>query len=119
MRSLVLSLLAIAGCTDSSLDDPHAYRRLVDRFDTYEQCIADKTLPSCYQTFVLCTNGRVMMDLDNRPVDGSFSIEDNIVTAQIEGTRIVFDTDKLTSQQLPGRHPWELAMPSFYGCDAE
>lgn len=113
---LLLALLA-AGCTDTALDEDRAYRRLVDRFDTYDQCIADASLASCYQTFVLCTNGRVMMDLDNRPLDGSFSVEDNIVTAKIAGDMIVFDLDKRASAQLPGRHAWELANPSFTGCD--
>jgi len=117
MRALLLASLVLAGCTDNSFDEDRAYRRLVDRFDTYDQCIADKSLASCYQTFVLCTNGRVMMDLDNRPQDGSYDLDGNIVTAKIAGEMIVFDLAKRTSSQLPGRHSWELAMPSFTGCD--
>ena len=117
MRRAELLLLVLAGCTDPSLDEDRAYRRLVDRFDTYDQCIADQSLASCYQTFVLCTNGRVMMDLDNRPLDGSYVIEDNVVTAKISGDMIVFDLERRTSPQLPGRHAWELAHPSFTGCD--
>lgn len=118
MRLLALALLApLAGCADTSLDEDRAYRRLVDRFDTYEQCLADSSLASCYQTFVLCTNGRVMLDLDNRPLDGRYELEGSIATAKVGGSLIVFDLDHQSSSQLPGRHPWELASPSFTGCD--
>jgi hypothetical protein len=114
-----LVMLVLAGCTDSALEDDRAYRRLVDRFDTYDQCIADKAIVSCYQTLVLCANGRVMMDLDNRPMDGVYELEGNIATAHLQGDTIVFDLDRKTSTQLPGRHSWELATPSFTGCDVE
>ena len=118
MRALLVIVL-VAGCTDSSLDDDRAYRRLVDRFDTYDQCIADKSFASCYQTFVLCTNQRVMMDLDNRPVEGTYVVEGDMAKATVEGTLIQFDLARLSSPQLPGRHDWELANPSFTGCDVE
>jgi len=118
MRALALVML-VAGCTDSGLDDDRAYRRLVDRFDTYDQCIADTTLPSCYQTLVLCANKRVMIDLENRPLDGTYELDGNLVSAHVEGDLIVFDLEKQSSAQMPGRHPWELATPSFYGCDVE
>jgi len=115
----LLPLILITGCADSGLDGDTAYRRLVDRYDTYDQCLADPALASCYQTLTLCANGRVMMDLDNRPLDGHYDIDGSIVTAKIAGDMIVFDIDTRTSSQLPGRHVWELAMPSFYGCDVE
>jgi hypothetical protein len=118
MRALLLVVL-VAGCTDSALDDDRAFRRLVDRFDTYDQCLADTSLASCYQTFVLCTNRRVMMDLDNRPLDGTYDLDGDMVTAMVEGDIFQFDLARRTSAQLPGRHPWELATPSFTGCDAE
>lgn len=116
MRHLLL-IVVLAGCTDSTLDEDRAFRRLVDQFDTYEQCIADESFVSCYQTLILCANGRVMIDLDNRPQDGSYELDGDIATAKIGGERIVFDLDKRTSQQLPGRHPWEIVTPSFTGCD--
>ncbi len=119
MRALIVVASLLAGCTDSTLEEDQAYRRLVDRFDTYDQCIADKTLVSCYQTFVLCTNRRVMIDLDNRPQDGSYDIEGSIVTAKVAGETIVFDTETRASSQMPGRHAWELAHPSFTGCNVE
>ncbi len=119
MRSLLLATLLVAGCTDTGLDDDRAYRRLLDPFDTYDQCLADKSVAGCYQTLVLCANRRVMIDLDNRPEDGSYELDGHIATAQIAGSMIVFDLDSRSSAQLPGRHPWELAMPSFYGCDVE
>jgi len=119
MRRIALSVLLIAGCSDSSLSGDTAYRRLVDGFDSYDQCIADKTLPSCYQTITLCDNGRVLMDLDNRPQDGRYELHDAIAMLQVAGSTIEFDVEKLTSPQLPGRHAWELVTPSFYGCDVE
>src|SRR5687767_7749594 len=114
-----LVMLVLAGCTDSALEDDRAYRRLVERFDTYDQCIADKSIVSCYQTLVFCANGRVMMDLDKHPQDGRYEIEGSMIAATIGGEQIFFDVDKRASAQLPGRHAWEIAMPSFYGCDVE
>jgi hypothetical protein len=116
MRALMV-ILVLAGCADESVDD-RAYRRLVEPYDSYDQCLADKSQASCYQTFVLCSNGRVMMDLENRPVDGTYAMDGSLARARVEGDLIVFDTDKRTSAQLPGRS-WELASPSFYGCDVE
>ena len=117
MRALLLVIL-VAGCTDSSLSDDRAYRRLVDRFDTYDQCIADTSFASCYQTLTLCENQRVLMDLDNRPLQGTYVIDGDMAMATVEGQVIQFDLARLTSSQLPGRHDWELAHPSFTGCDA-
>lgn len=117
MRSLAVTVLLVAGCSDSALSGDTAYRRLVDRFDSYDQCIADKTLPTCYQTITLCENGRVLMDLDNRPQDGRYELHANLAMMEIAGATIEFDVEQLASPQLPGRHAWELVTPSFYGCD--
>lgn len=119
MRALLLLSLLAAACTDPSLDEDRAYRRLLGRFDTYDQCLADQSLAGCYQTLILCTNRRVMMDLENRPLEGSYELDGDVATAMIEGDMIQFDLEKRTSPQLPGRHPWELAMPTFTGCDVE
>ena len=119
MRNSLVILVLLAGCTDSGLDEDRAFRRLVDRFDTYDQCLADESFASCYQTLVLCVNGRVMIDLDNRPQDGRYELDGSIATVRVGGDLIVFDIDKRASTQLPGRHEWELAMPSFTGCDVE
>lgn len=118
MRALLILSLLVAGCTDSALDEDRAYRRLIERFDSYDQCLADKSLVSCYQTFVLCTNRRVMIDLENRPLDGVYELDGDIATATVEGDMIEFNIVKRSSPQLPGRHTWELATPSFTGCDA-
>ncbi len=117
MRALLLVIVVAAGCTDTALDEDRAYRRLVDRFDSYDQCIADKTLQSCYQTLILCENRRVMIDLDNRPQDGTYNLEGDVAVAMVGGGMIEFHLVQRTSTQLPGRHVWELAMPSFTGCD--
>ena len=114
---LIATLVLFAGCTDTALDDDRAYRRLTDRFDTYDACLADKTAPSCYDTLTLCANQRVFLDIDNRPVEGSYQLEGHVASMRIEGDVITFDTQTLTSSQMPGRHRWELATPSFYGCD--
>jgi hypothetical protein len=58
-----------------------------------------------------------MMDLDNRPLDGTYDVDGDMVTARLEGDIVQFDLARKTSPQLPGRHPWELATPSFTGCD--
>ena len=115
MRVLV-ALALVAGCTDSS-DPDTAYRRLVDQFDTYDQCVQAKPIVSCYQTFVLCQNGRVMVDLENRPLSGTFERDGAVVTAHVEGSLIIFNEETRTSSQMPGKHGWEVAMPSFYGCE--
>lgn len=117
MRFILLASLVLAGCTDSSPDEDRAFRRLVDQFDTYDQCIADPAIVSCYDTLVLCANGRLMIDLDNRPQEGRYQLDGSVATAKIDGEMIVFDLEKRTSQQLPGRHAWEIATPSFTGCD--
>ena len=117
MRFLLLASLVLAGCTDSALEEDRAFRRLVDQFDTYDQCIADPAIVSCYHTLVLCANGRVLIDLENRPKEGHYQLDGSLATARIDGEMIVFDLDKRTSQQLPGRHPWEIATPSFTGCE--
>jgi len=115
MRVLI-ALTLLSGCTDSSEPDT-AYRRLVDQFDSYEQCIANKEIVSCYQTFVLCANRRVLIDLENRPLTGFYERDGEMVTAHVEGDLIYFDETSRTSNQMPGKHQWELAMPSFYGCE--
>ena len=118
MRALLLVVL-VAGCTDSALDEDRAYRRVIDRFETYDQCINDKTVQSCYQTFVLCANRRVMIDLENRPLDGTYDLDGDIAVATVGGGMIEFDLVRKSSAQMPGRNSWELATPSFTGCDVE
>jgi hypothetical protein len=118
MRALLLLVLA-TGCTDSALDEDTAYRRLLDRYDSYDGCLADKTSAGCYDTMILCANRRVLLDLENRPTTGHYDVDGTIVTAQVDGETIVFDLNTRSSSQMPGRHSWELAKPSFYGCDVE
>ncbi len=114
----VITTLAVAGCTDTTLSDDTAFRRVVDGFESYDQCIAQGN-PSdpCYQTLTLCSNGNVLMDLDNHQQEGSYELDgDSVAVAKFTTATIVFDLDTASSTQLPGK-PWERVQPTFYGCD--
>jgi hypothetical protein len=125
MRALALTMFvavsALTGCTDdTTLGQDTAYRRLGDAFTSYDQCIADGNFTPCYQTLTLCTNGRVLMDLENAPQEGSYQLMNEATAVAKFTTRtIVFDLKAATSEQLPGVHAWELVKPIFYGCDVQ
>jgi len=117
MRQLCLVTLLAAtamGCGSDALDNT-AYRRLVDAFDTNDQCLADGNFATCYQTLTFCADGRAHANLDVRQ-DGSYQVQDNQAIANLPYVTVVFDLEKATSSQLPGRHPWELVQPLQYDC---
>ena len=118
MRTLLLAALILTtGCMDGTLDEDTAYRRLVDAFDSEAQCLAEGDFAVCYQTLTLCANGRVRMDLVNRPEDGAYEVKDgSIAVARFLDRNVEFDLEARRSAQLPGRHPWERATPLVYDC---
>ena len=109
----VLTALA-AGCGTDALDNT-AYRRVVDQFDSYDQCIADGNFATCYQTLTFCADGRARANLDFFE-EGSYQIRDTEAIATLPHVTVFFDLEKATSSQLPGRHPWELVTPLYYDC---
>jgi hypothetical protein len=118
MRATLLLALGIAatGCTSETVDENTAYRRLVERFDSEAQCLAEGDFTPCYQTLTLCTNGRVLMDLVNYPTTGEYLLDGDRAVAEFIDRRVVFDLATQTSEQLPGRHPWLVVNPIVYGC---
>lgn len=116
MRALLLATLVATGCTSDTLDQDTAYRRLVDNFDSESQCVEQGDFNVCYQTLTLCTNGRVTMDLVNRPQDGSYNVDGSVALAEFVDMEVMFDLETRYSAQLPGRHPWQLVEPIAYDC---
>ncbi len=119
MRVLLLLAVILAGCADSSsLAEDTAFRRVIDGFATYDQCIAegDPSTP-CYQTLTLCSNGNVLLDLENHQEEGSYELAGDTAIATFIRSTVVFDLATASSTQLPGK-PWERVQATFYGCDA-
>lgn len=117
MRAITLTSLvfAIVGCGGSDTLDNTTYRRLVDQFDSYDQCVADGEFAPCYQTLTFCADGHVNANLDYRQ-EGSYRVTDTAAVAKLPTVTVVFDLEKLFSTQLPGRHPWQLVEPVIYDC---
>ncbi len=122
MRAIPAVLVALAalglGCTESSLGSDTAYRRLLDRYDSEAACLAS-SLDACYQTLTLCANGAATIDLESRPLRGSYTMVDEIAQAKMVETQFEFNLDTRTSPQLPGRHPWEQVSVLQYDCAAQ
>ncbi|MDB4961443.1 MAG: hypothetical protein JWP01_1442 [Myxococcales bacterium] len=118
MRALLLALVVLGtACTDDTLAEDTAYRRLVDDFDSEAQCIADGNFAVCYQTLTLCSSGLVRMDLVNRPQDGEYRLHDSsIAVANFIDMHVEFDLETKASAQLPGRHAWAEIQPIVYDC---
>ncbi|MBS1122745.1 MAG: hypothetical protein H6Q90_4973 [Deltaproteobacteria bacterium] len=119
MRAALLAVVAcLAACTDTTLGNDTAFRRLVEGFSSYDECIANGSPNQpCYQTLTLCSSGSVLMDLDNHQQEGSYQLDgDSAVLAKFTTATILFDLDTATSSQLPGK-PWERVEPTFYGCN--
>jgi hypothetical protein len=114
MRAILLAVI-VSGCTSSSLDNT-AYRRLVDAYDTNDQCLAEGNFAQCYQTLTFCANGRASAMLDTRQ-EGKYEVDGDAAIANLPTITVVFDLDKQQSSQLPGRHPWELVTPLYYDCE--
>ena len=115
MLVLVFGVSAGAACTDDTVGDNTAYRRLQDAYDTEAQCLSS-TLDACYQTLTLCTNGRATLDLASRPMKGTYLLDGTIARTETIDMSFDFDLATLSSPDLPGRHRWELVEPLSYDC---
>jgi hypothetical protein len=115
---IAIAVVLLAGCTDTVLDEDTTYRRLRDQFSSQDQCLAEGDFTPCYQTLVLCANGRARIDLENSPQRGTYQLQGNVAVARFTtmGT-IDFDLEAITSDDLPGRHPWDQIEPLFQSCD--
>ncbi|HEY4057541.1 MAG TPA: hypothetical protein VGM39_13075 [Kofleriaceae bacterium] len=120
MRSILgLALFALAtGCTDSAVPSDTTYRRLVDTYDSESACLQGG-LAGCYQLITLCTSGAASVDVADRPLHGTYTLDGDIAHADLVEMRIDFDTSTLSSPQLPGRHAWEQREALVQDCPAE
>jgi hypothetical protein len=114
--SLVLAVAAI-GCTDTTLDGDTQYRRLAEQWDSEGECLENSLAP-CYQTLTLCANGATSLDLDARPLRGSYVLDGEIARGNVIEMRFEFDLDSQSAPQLPGRR-WELVEALTYDCASE
>lgn len=109
-----LAAAAMTGCASDTLDDT-AYRRLVDTFESYDQCLAEGNFAPCYQTLTFCADGRANANLDYR-LEGKYIVRENEAIATLPTMTLHFDLESASSTQLPGRHKWELVTPVYYDC---
>jgi len=116
MRALCLVslLVAASGCASDTLDNV-TYRRLVDQFDSFDQCLAEGEFAPCYQTLTFCADGRANANLEFRQ-EGSYQVRDDRAIAKLPAVTVIFDLETASSAQLPGRHKWELVEPLNYDC---
>ena len=112
---LVSFLFAVVGCGSDTLDDT-TYRRLPDRFDSYDQCLAEGNFAACYQTLTFCADGRANANLDFRQEGRYHLYDDSHAIAELPYIHVVFDLQTASSKDLPGRHPWELVEPLSVDC---
>jgi len=112
--ALLLSAALFAGCASDTLGENTAYRRLVDQFDSYDQC-AKAGFTACYQSLTLCTSGAVRMELDPERQEGKYRLDGDVAIAEFPRMQVQFDLEKAQSQQLPGR-TWDLVEPVVYDC---
>jgi hypothetical protein len=110
---LVVFLLAI-GCGNDTLDNT-TYRRLVDTFDTYDQCLAEGDFAPCHQTLTFCADGRLNANLEFRQ-EGSYEVIGDHAIGRLPAVTVYFDLEKQVSPDLPGRHPWQLVEPLTVDC---
>lgn len=109
-----LAAAAMTGCASETMEDT-AYRRLVDTFDTYDQCLAEGNFAPCYQTLTFCGDGIANANLDYR-LQGKYIVRENEAIATLPTMTLHFDLESASSSQLPGRHRWELVTPLYYDC---
>jgi hypothetical protein len=114
MRALLVSALLVTGCGSDTLGEDTAYRRLVDQFSTYEQCVSAGFV-GCYQTLTLCQSGRVRMELDPQRMEGKYIVDGDTAIAEFPTMTVTFDLESGSSPQLPGRS-WDLVEPVVYDC---
>ncbi len=115
--TLVLLLLAplATACTDDTVGENTAYRRLQDAYDNEAHCLSS-TVSACYQTLTLCTNGRASVDLAMRPMRGTYLLSGSIARTETIDMSFDFDLETQSSPDLPGRHPWGLVESLNYDC---
>lgn len=117
LPTLVLLFAPLAtACTDDTIGENTAYRRLQDAYDSEAQCLSS-TVNACYQTLTLCTNGRASIDLAMRPLRGTYLLEGSIARTETIDMSFDFDLETLSSPDLPGRHRWERVESLTYDCD--
>ncbi|HEY5949345.1 MAG TPA: hypothetical protein VIV40_27815 [Kofleriaceae bacterium] len=116
MRAIWIAafLLVASGCSSDVLDNT-TYRRLVDQFDSYDQCPSEGNFAPCYQTLTFCADGRANANLEFRQ-EGDYHVRDTRAIALLPNVTVIFDLETASSAQLPGRHPWELVDPLIKDC---
>jgi hypothetical protein len=115
MRAIGLVLFTVASGCGSDVLDNTAYRRLVDQFDSYDQCLAEGQFARCYDTLTFCGDGRANANLEYRQ-EGDYELRQNNAIAKLPTVTVIFDLDKQYSPQLPGRHGWAIVEPLQYDC---
>jgi hypothetical protein len=115
MRALALVAVLVSGCASETLGDNTAYRRLVDQYDSYQQC-ATSGFDACYQSLTLCASGASTIELDPQREQGKYTLDGDLAVSAFPRMTVRFDMEKLTSQDLPGRNAWELVEPVAYDC---
>ncbi|MGE0867298.1 MAG: hypothetical protein AB7P03_01960 [Kofleriaceae bacterium] len=119
MRAMLLATALAVGCsTDTTLSEDTAFRRIVDQYASYEECINDSQFIDCYQTLTLCANGRVAMSLNLQVEDGSYQLDGDLAIATFLTKTVEFDLETASSPQLPGRNRWERVEPTYYDCNS-
>lgn len=113
---LIVAILGLGACTDNTLGQDTAYRRLVDGFDSYDHCITAGQFTDCFDTLTLCASGLVRMNLAVDHQDGNYLVEDQVVTAKFLAKTVIFNLETASSRQLPGAHVWEVVEPVTYDC---
>lgn len=115
---LLVTVLAVGCSTDTTLSEDTAFRRVIDQYDSYDECINDSQFLDCYQTLTLCASGRVAMSLNPQVEDGSYQLDGDLAIATFLTKTVEFDLTTATSEQLPGRNNWERVEPIYYDCDS-
>ena len=113
---LVVVLLGLYGCASDTLDEDRTYRRVVDQFDTYDQCLADGDFAGCYQTLTFCADGRANANLEFRQ-EGTYQVRSTTAITALPTVTVMFDLERATAPQLPGRHRWERVTPLSVDCE--
>src|SRR5689334_23358279 len=87
MRTWGFLLILAAGCGTDSLENT-TYRRLIDPFESYDQCLAEGNFMSCYQTLTFCTDGRANANLETRE-EGPYQIRDTQAILKLPTVTVV------------------------------
>jgi hypothetical protein len=119
MRALTTLVLLFAplatACTDDTVGENTAYRRLLDAYNSEADCLSS-TVNACYQTLTLCTNGNATVDLSMRPMRGTYLLQGSIARTETIDMSFDFDLETLSSPDLPGRNRWAQVESLTYDC---